>query len=474
MKRSELLFALGRIFIDISATYVALLAAYAIRMKWFALVGLEPPVTLFPLTSYYGFSLKVVAAIFLIFVLNGRYRYEADEKYADEMLSVTMVYTFAFGILVVLFYFSQFYFFSRFIFGLAWMMGLLGILLGRAGLRWVRQWLWTKGYGRSRLLLMGVGKMAREVLGFLSNEPRYEIVGVLSEKHSRVKTFEKLPILGTFDELERLLKREEFDEILLATDHASDNLTAKCVRTAHIHHTKFRFLPDELGLDFATLEVSTFGDYPVMTLLNTRLRGWGVIIKSILDFVLAGAFVVILSPLLLAIAIAVKCEYPGVSIFYRSERIGKRGQKFQCLKFRSMIPDADKKKSKLLEKNQRKGDILFKIKDDPRITRVGRFLRTWSLDELPQFFNVLRGEMSVIGPRPHLPEEVKKYPKDDLRILSLKPGITGFAQINGRSGLSFEQEMKYELFYLKRWSLWLDGVIFLKTIWVMVTRKNAH
>ena len=138
-----------------------------------------------------------------------------------------------------------------------------------------------------------------------------------------------------------------------------------------------------------------------------------------------------------------------------------------------MVPDADEKKKKLLKKNQRKGGVLFKMDNDPRITKLGKILRKWSIDELPQLWNVIRGDMSLIGPRPHLPEEVRKYAKDDLRVLSIRPGITGFAQVNGRSSLSFKEEMNYELFYLKNWSFKLDIIIFIKSLLVVLKRKNV-
>ena len=139
-----------------------------------------------------------------------------------------------------------------------------------------------------------------------------------------------------------------------------------------------------------------------------------------------------------------------------------------------MVVDAEQKKSTLLEQNQRAGGVLFKIQNDPRITPFGAFLRKWSLDELPNLLNVLRGEMSLIGPRPHLPAEVQKYSKEDRRVLAVKPGITGFAQINGRSSLSFREEMGFEIFYLKNWNLWLDAIIFFKTLFLICRRENAE
>jgi lipopolysaccharide/colanic/teichoic acid biosynthesis glycosyltransferase len=189
--------------------------------------------------------------------------------------------------------------------------------------------------------------------------------------------------------------------------------------------------------------------------------------------IVASVATIVLSPLFAVVAWKVWRENKSAPIVYASKRVGKNGKEFNCLKFRTMVPDADEKKKKLLKKNQRKGGVLFKMEDDPRITSLGKVLRKWSLDELPQLWNVVQGHMSLIGPRPHLPEEVRKYAKDDLRVLSIRPGITGFAQINGRSSLSFKEEMNYELFYLKNWSFKLDIIIFLKSLWVVVKRKDV-
>jgi len=138
-----------------------------------------------------------------------------------------------------------------------------------------------------------------------------------------------------------------------------------------------------------------------------------------------------------------------------------------------MVADAEAQKAKLIKKNERDGGVLFKLAEDPRITKLGHFLRKYSIDEIPQLLNILKGDMSFVGPRPHLEEEVNKYPDHNRQLLLLRPGLTGMAQINGRSSLSFEDEMKHEMFYLKNWSLWLDGVVVLKTIAVVIKGENA-
>jgi lipopolysaccharide/colanic/teichoic acid biosynthesis glycosyltransferase len=174
---------------------------------------------------------------------------------------------------------------------------------------------------------------------------------------------------------------------------------------------------------------------------------------------------VVLSPGLLAIAAAIKFESPGPAL-YCSERIGKKGRVFRCIKFRTMIRDAEKRRANVLHMNERTG-VLFKIKKDPRVTRLGRVLRKYSLDELPQFFNVLVGDMSVVGPRPPIASEVREYELRQLKRLDVTPGITGLWQVQGRQDPSFDSYISLDLAYIENWSIWLDFKIIVRTIGVV-------
>jgi exopolysaccharide biosynthesis polyprenyl glycosylphosphotransferase len=473
MRKSEFLVPFGRIINDGVMTFLALLFAYFLRMRWFGLLGLSAPTTLFPLELFYVFAFKIALALVVVFALNGRYNFNKDEKTWDEIIRVFWTFSSGMALLLVAFFFVKFTFFSRFIFGVSWLMGLILILSGRISLRWARNKFHEMGYGRVRILVLGTGEISAQAIAFLRQSPQFEIVGVLSEKKKRDKKFEKCSIIGTFDDFEAILAKEKPDEVLVTSENSTEKVTAKLVRLAHIAHVKFRFLPDELGLDLAAVEMSTLGNFPLVTLKNTKLDDWGFVFKSTVDIITASIASIFLSPVLAIVALKVWNENKKAPVIYKSKRVGKNGKHFNCLKFRTMVPDADEKKKKLLKKNQRKGGVLFKMDNDPRITKLGKILRKWSIDELPQLWNVIRGDMSLIGPRPHLPEEVRKYAKDDLRVLSIRPGITGFAQVNGRSSLSFKEEMNYELFYLKNWSFKLDIIIFIKSLLVVLKRKNV-
>jgi exopolysaccharide biosynthesis polyprenyl glycosylphosphotransferase len=480
MKRTDVLFGILRIATDAVMIFAGLILAYFIRMHWFGFFNIEPPITLLPFGYHFSFSIKITGFLLLIMAINGCYTL-ANEKIQKEFWKIFWSFSAGFSLIIVFFFFIKLYFFSRLIFGIAWLSGLFLVFFGRIILRYLQNLLWGMGIGQTRVLVLGTGELATYSIKFLNDQNKYKVIGILSEKNSAKKTLQGIKIYGNFRKFEEFLNKYKPDKVLLATDKPSEINTGSLARLAHVNHMDFSFLPDESALDLASVEISTLGNYPILNLQATRLSGWGLIAKTIFDKFVAGLSLIIFIPIFLFVSIRIyfekttrkkKNKNTEKTIFYASERIGRNGQKFKCWKFRSMVPEADQIKSKLLEKNERKGGVLFKIKNDPRVTPFGKFIRQTSIDELPQLWNVLKGEMSLIGPRPHLPEEVKKYKLDHKILLSVKPGITGYAQVNGHSELSFEDEVRYEMFYLKNWNIWMDIVIFFKTIGVVLKRKN--
>jgi lipopolysaccharide/colanic/teichoic acid biosynthesis glycosyltransferase len=228
-----------------------------------------------------------------------------------------------------------------------------------------------------------------------------------------------------------------------------------------------------------------FNGEPIIEFQHTPLDGWGRVLKRIYDLVAGFVLTVLFSPLMLVIALLIKIEDPDGPIIYKNERIGENGEKFFVYKFRYMrwrycitkenphLQEALAFEKKLIEeRNAREGGILYKIIDDPRKMDVGSVIERYSLDELPQFFNVLQGSMSLVGPRPHQEREVDRYSEYHRRLLTIKPGVTGMAQISGRSDLAFEDEYRLDVFYIENWSLWLDIVICLKTAGALLRRRK--
>jgi len=221
------------------------------------------------------------------------------------------------------------------------------------------------------------------------------------------------------------------------------------------------------------INVETISGIPIISLKPTPLDGWGKVIKRFIDIIGATLGLIILSPIFLITAIAIKLDSKGSIIFSKLEdgsparRVGQKEKLFTCYKFRSMFKDTHHLRKTLENKNLRKDGPLMKIANDPRVTRVGKFIRRYSIDELPQLWNVLIGNMSLVGPRPHLPEEVAKYQKQHHFVFNIKPGLTGLAQISGRSDLSFEEESKLDRFYIENWSILSDLKIILGTLGVI-------
>jgi len=234
------------------------------------------------------------------------------------------------------------------------------------------------------------------------------------------------------------------------------------------------------------MSVSAVSGIPIIELGRTRLSGWGRIWKRFIDVTGSIFFIIFFSPVFLAVSALILLE-TGHPIFYKNERVGPGGKKFFILKFRSMYKDdctgeqfgrsgekALLKETELIREQNAKNGPVYKIKNDPRVTPLGRFIRRWSLDELPQFINVLKGEMSLVGPRPHQPREVRNYTKEQRKLLLIKPGITGLAQISGRSDLNFNDESQLDIFYLENWSIWLDFYIMIKTFGVVLFGRGSY
>jgi len=245
-------------------------------------------------------------------------------------------------------------------------------------------------------------------------------------------------------------------------------LMSQCERA----NARVRVVPDLFQMAFSRVAVENLNGIPLLGTREPLLRDWQVFLKRVLDVLMASIVLVVLSPVLLIIAVAIRLDSPGPAIF-KQRRVGRGGVEFTCFKFRSMFCDAESRVALLRDQNEATGP-LFKMRNDPRRTRVGRILRRFSLDELPQFWNVLRGEMSVIGPRPALPSEVKEYAPWHQRRLEVPPGVTGLWQVSGRSDLTFDEMVLLDVYYIENWSPFLDLRILLKTIPTAILGSGAY
>jgi exopolysaccharide biosynthesis polyprenyl glycosylphosphotransferase len=325
------------------------------------------------------------------------------------------------------------------------------------------------GVNCHNVLILGTDSLAYALRDHLVSHPQLGFVvrGLLSTEDSHHSTGES--VLGTMADLPRLCRTHFVDEIIICAQHR--NIVKAVIPRAAEYGVGVRVVPDLYdGLAWG-VHLDYLGAFPTLTVVHRDVPAMELKLKRALDFVVALGGLICLSPVLLTLALLVKLDSRG-PVFYVSQRVGKKGRIFSCYKFRTMVTDAEQLKAKLQHLNERDG-ILFKISNDPRITRIGRYLRKYSLDELAQLWNVFKGDMSLVGPRPPLASEVKQYELEYLRRLEVAPGITGLWQVEARSSPSFDEYISLDLRYVETWSLGLDLRILIRTITVVFAGTGA-
>jgi exopolysaccharide biosynthesis polyprenyl glycosylphosphotransferase len=343
-------------------------------------------------------------------------------------------------------------------------------LAGLALLRHLRRAVWLRRRRDTesrKILIIGGGPVGRSIARALRNDPlqRATVCGFVDDDQPLSPA-----VLGRITDLDWLARAEFIDEVILALPGQPAE-TRKAAEAAFRNHLDIRAVPDLPPGPWPDSGIDRIGEVPVVTLHREPLPSAALFLKRLLDVIGAAFGLVLISPLMAVVALLIRLDSPGPA-FYAAERTGAKGRRFHCYKFRSMVTDAAHLKEELRTRNQRQGPI-FKIDDDPRITRVGRIIRRYSLDELPQLWNVLRGEMSLVGPRPHPVDEVDHYELHQFRRLDVKPGITGLWQITARDCPSFELNMHLDLTYIENWSLRLDLRILASTVRVLFAPEGA-
>jgi exopolysaccharide biosynthesis polyprenyl glycosylphosphotransferase len=278
-------------------------------------------------------------------------------------------------------------------------------------------------------------------------------------------------IIGVLKDIPKLIQDKVIDEVIFAVPLSWLPDLDEPLRICEDAGIDTRICIDWFSPSVAKSRLEEFDGFSFLTFSSVPDYGWSLFFKYLFDRIISLFLLFLLAPVFFLIAVGIKITSPGM-VFFTQIRSGLNGRKFKFYKFRSMVMDAEGKQDSLLEYNEMSGPI-FKMKNDPRIIPFGRFLRRISLDELPQLYNVLKGEMSLVGPRPPLPSEVAKYDRWQRRRISMKPGITGLWQVSGRNELDFNRWMELDLRYIDNWSLWLDFKILVKTIWVVLTTKGA-
>jgi exopolysaccharide biosynthesis polyprenyl glycosylphosphotransferase len=474
MRRLDLAFAALLLPLDFLALLCAAVSAYALRFSPY-FTGIRPIITEIPFYQYLASATFFALLWMLLFALAGLYSFR--QRRAWNTLGRVFVACLA-GIMLVIgsVFFTRALDTSRFIIAAVFGFAVLYVSVGRLALRAFRRILFRARIGHEQIALVGSSRAATDIALLYKQHP--ELGWTIVKQY---KTWND----ATKKELRDLAKKQKIDTVLLAEPELNRSEALELIGLAEEHHVGFRYLADLFSATFTNVEMDTFGGVPIISVKRTRLDGWGRIFKRIFDIVAALILLTLVSPLILISALAILIE-DSFPVFFMNERVGERGTSFNLMKLRSMYkkysigPQFKKQKAALQmeaelikEKSIKEGPV-YKIADDPRVTRVGKFIRRWSIDELPQFINVLKGDMSLVGPRPHQPREVANYLPHHRRVLAIKPGITGLAQISGRSNLDFEDEVRLDAWYIENWSPALDLYILLKTPMAVFRKTGAY
>ena len=474
MRRLDLAFAALLLPLDFLALLGAAVSAYALRFSPY-FIGIRPIITEIPFPQYLASATGFALLWMLLFAMAGLY--SMRQRRAWNTLGRVFISCLA-GImlLIAIVFFSRALDTSRFVIAAVFGFAVIYVSLARLALRAFRRILFRGRIGHEQIALVGSSRAAMDIAMLYKQHP--ELGWTIVKQY---KTWNET----TKKELRDLASKHKIDTVLLAEPELNRTDALELIGLAEEFHLGFRYLADLFSATFTNVEMDTFGGVPVISVKRTKLDGWGRIFKRLFDIVASSILILITSPLIILSTIALWIE-DGLPVFFLNERVGERGNLFRLMKLRSMWrrysigPQFKKQKAALKieqelikEKSIKEGPV-YKIADDPRVTPVGHFIRRWSIDELPQFINVFKGDMSLVGPRPHQPREVANYLPHHRRVLAIKPGITGLAQISGRSDLDFEDEVRLDAWYIENWSPALDLYILIKTPMAVINKKGAY
>lgn len=470
-KRSELVFNLLQVPLDATMIVVGFVLAYFIRegqAKPFAHL-----VSGYNYLTYMVVLLPVWIALFAVLGLYSfgsvRSRFYEIGKIISATAATTMV------LIIIDFFTSEPIFPAKSIPIFGFILSTLLVIFARLILNSVQRFLFRFGVGLYKIVLLGSNGVSEQLL---------------SEYQMRYKDFDStlvnlnLKRANTQDILAKL-KNRDIDQLVVTQTNIPEDTLLDITNYCESNNITLKFVPTIANFFASSMVPETIGDVTVLEIRQTPLEGWGRIIKRLLDLFISGVGLVILSPIFLAIALLQKLTNPG-PILYLHKRISRAGKPFSIYKFRSMKMEyctGGKYSGKTdLEVLKTFGDPSIieewkrdqKLKKDPRVSKLGRFLRRTSLDELPQLINIFKGDISLVGPRPIIEDELERYGSHAGVFLMIKPGLTGLWQVSGRNDVSYDERVKLDLYYIEHWSLWLDFKIVLQTVWMVLRGQNGY
>ncbi len=467
-RKADVLFTFLLVINDLVMVALAFYLAYWLR-QW---IAVPPAVAIAPFGDYVGMMFIQVATMLLLYFFSRLYDVKRSMPRLDEFYrifaatSIGSISTIAF---------TTFLFknttleldFPRAMVIYAWLLTVVFVMIGRSLLVLLRNWLRRRGLWADRLLIIGTGDVGRMILQKVRQMPRlgYQVVGFVDGEIPSSERIMDVPVLGHVDDIPDLIEKYEIEEVIIGRPELSHQELLAIISRCERGQVGIKIFPDLFQIIATELSIGDLGGLPLLSVRDVALRGWKLTLKRGVDLVGSAVGLVILSPILMLLAMAIKLDSPG-PVLYAQERMGLDAKPFWCFKFRSMRTDAEK---------QGPG---WTVEDDPRVTRLGRLIRRFSIDELPQLINVFVGEMSLVGPRPERPIYVEQFRRSIPRYMDRhreKAGMTGWAQVNGlRGDTSIAERTKYDLWYIENWSLWLDFKIMLRTLASVLGDRHAY
>jgi exopolysaccharide biosynthesis polyprenyl glycosylphosphotransferase len=459
----------------------ALLINAAIFLAWYIRYELEltPPLgegfVYQPYSAYLPLAAALTFLSILIFRFEGLYALTRGQSYLDEIYTLINGATTAILILMAFTFFLRPLVYSRSMYVYSALLIVLFLVIERGIARQIWARLRQRGIGVDHVLIVGAGEVGRALMRNIvaRADLAYHVAGFVDDDPERGSTdIGRFKALGSTGNLARLLKELRVDEVIIALPWTAREKIIHLMNLCQSAGVTAKIVPDMFQLSLSHIAIDDVGGIPLIGVRETKMNLLDAFVKRLIDLVGTVILGIVSLPFIAIISLLIRLDSPG-PILFRQPRVGRNGCPFIAYKFRSMYVGAEEEQEKLNGLNEAVGP-LFKIKQDPRRTRVGRWLRRMSLDELPQLWNVLRGEMSLVGPRPAMLNEVQQYQHWHKRRLDVAPGLTGLSQVSGRSELTFDEQAMLDIYYIENWSPWLDMWILLRTIPTVLFARGAY
>lgn len=457
---------------DALLIYVALCAAFWVRYS----LHVGPKISGgSSFLEYQDLGFLLLGIMLPTLFAKGAYHKRLSTEIIHEITAVFGAATIAVASIIVITFMLHRYEYSRGVIVYLWGFLIVFLVMGRVFNRCMQTFCHRRGWGIRKLLIVGASDVGKMIMQSVMNRPDlgYAVVGFVDRRSApRVTDFGRFRKLGVLTDIQELIDAGQIDDVVIALPGSAHEDVTSIVSLCERSNVGIKLVPDLFRMSLSKVRVDDIGGIPLLDVQERTLRPVERVLKRGLDL-LVGSLVLALSlPVLGILALLIWLDSPG-PIFIKQERLGRDGRRFFCYKLRTMHAGAEKLLGALLDRNEVRGPI-FKMRNDPRCTRVGRQMRRLSLDELPQIWNVVRGDMSLVGPRPPLPSEVQEYEDWHRRRLETTPGMTGLWQVSGRSTLSFDEMVMMDITYVDNWSLALDLKILMRTLTAVLAGRGAY